>query len=132
MTQFEIHPRGPFSLAAAERFFGRWEATSGAAGGDDDASRVPAGGDDAASPAPAGGETVLRVAFLADDWSGAAGLLVRQASGDPSAPVGGEIVAGSFADEEVVQRQVARLLSLDHDGTGFVAVGERDPVVAAC
>ncbi|UGS35360.1 DNA-3-methyladenine glycosylase family protein [Capillimicrobium parvum] len=123
MTQFEIQPRGPFSLAAAERFFGRWEATSGAAGG----AWAPA-----PAPAPAGGETVLRVAFLTDDWSGAAGLLVRQASGDLSAPVNGEIVAGSFADDEVVQRQVARLLSLDHEGAGFVAVGERDPVVAVC
>lgn len=112
--RFELQPRGPFSLAAAERFFGRWEATSGA---------IAADAHDH--------ETVLRVAFLVDDWSGAAGMLVRQVAGDLSAPVVVEGVAGSFGDEARVRDQLARVLSLDHDAAGFVAVGERDPVVAA-
>ena len=32
-------------------------------------------------------------------------------------------------DPEAAARQVARVLSLDHDGAGFPAVGERDPVI---
>jgi len=111
MTHFEIQPRGPFSLAASVRFFGRWEGTSGA---------------DATTDA-----STLRVAFLADDWSGPAGLILCQAAGDLTAPLAGEIVAGSFADAARVQRQITRILSLDHDATAYVEVGRRDPVVAA-
>src|SRR5439155_3485801 len=33
-------------------------------------------------------------------------------------------------DLDAVRRQVARVLSLDFDGTLFTAVGERDPVIA--
>jgi DNA-3-methyladenine glycosylase II len=33
------------------------------------------------------------------------------------------------ADPEAVRDQVARILSLDVDGSGFPAVGRRDPVV---
>ena len=34
-------------------------------------------------------------------------------------------------DARPVRRQVARSLSLDHDGRGWEAVGERDPVIGA-
>lgn len=34
------------------------------------------------------------------------------------------------ADEPRLRAQLARMLSLDVDGSGFPAVGERDPVVA--
>jgi DNA-3-methyladenine glycosylase II len=34
------------------------------------------------------------------------------------------------ADIEAVRRQVARVLSLDHDGAAFVRIGDRDPVIA--
>jgi DNA-3-methyladenine glycosylase II len=105
MTGFTITPRGPFSLAAAERFFGRWEGTTGT---------DTAGG-------------ALRVAFLVDDWSGAVGLLVTQPDGGE---VHGEIVATAGApDTARVQAQLARVLSLDHDATGYAELGERDPVV---
>jgi DNA-3-methyladenine glycosylase II len=118
MTGFTITPRGPFSLAAAERFFGRWEGTTGT---------------DTAADA-------LRVAFLVDDWSGAAGLLVAQDERGDAAPpadvtpaaatVRGEIVATTDAPEASrVQAQLARVLSLDHDATGYVELGERDPVI---
>ena len=107
MTTFTITPRGPFSLAAAERFFGRWEAAAGVR----------------ARP----GE-LLRVAFCVDDWRGAAGLLVRQAAED--GPVEVELCSTSGdVDLARVERQLARVLSLDHDGTGYPAVGERDEVV---
>src|SRR2546421_2175381 len=39
----------------------------------------------------------------------------------------GEVVG--TADGERVRRQVARILSLDHDGRDYPAVGERDPRV---
>ena len=105
MTRFTITPKGPFSLTAAERFFGGWEGTTGT---------------DTAGDA-------LRVAFLVDDWSGTAGLLVRQ---DDGGDVEAEIVATAGApNPERVQAQLARVLSLDHDGVGYAALGERDPVI---
>jgi DNA-3-methyladenine glycosylase II len=105
MTRFTITPRGPFSLAAAERFFGRWEGATGT---------------------ETTGDT-LRVAFLVDDWSGAAGLIVSQ---DDGGDIQAEIVATTGSpDPARVQAQFARVLSLDHDATGYAALGERDPVV---
>lgn len=107
MTTFTITPRGPFSLAAAERFYGRWEATAGVR----------------ARP----GE-LLRIAFLVDDWRGAAGLVVRQDAAD--GPVEAELLATQGdVDPSRVEAQLTRVLSLDHDGTGYPAVGERDEVV---
>jgi DNA-3-methyladenine glycosylase II len=106
VPSFTIQPRGPFSLAAAERFLGGWEATAGA------------------QPSEGG----LRVGFRVDDWRGAAGLLVRQEAADE--PVFATLVAtDGTVDEARVQRQLARVLSLDHDGAGYVEVGERDPVI---
>jgi DNA-3-methyladenine glycosylase II len=105
MTRFTITPRGPFSLAAAERFFGRWEGTTG----------TDTGGD------------ALRVAFLVDDWSGTAGLLVAQ---DDDGDVHGEVGATTGTpDGARIRAQLARVLSLDHDATGYAALGERDPVI---
>lgn len=102
---FSITPKGPFSLAAARRFFGGWEGTTG--------TDIEGG--------------VLRVAFLVDDWSGYAGLLVRQ---DDGGDVHAEIVATRGApDPARVQAQLTRVLSLDHDATGYAALGERDPVI---
>jgi DNA-3-methyladenine glycosylase II len=108
MTSFTITPRGPFSLAAAERFFGRWEGAAG----------TEASGDD-------GGP--LRVAFLVDDWSGSVGLTVQQATVD--GPVEVEVVGGAFADVDRVRAQVTRVFSLDHDGVGYARLGERDAVI---
>jgi DNA-3-methyladenine glycosylase II len=104
---FTLEPSGPFTLAAASRFFGGWEGGAGA---------VARGAS-------------LRVAFLVDDWSGAAGLVLRQAGADQ--PVDVEVAAGAFADPERVRDQIARVLSLDHDARGYAALGERDPVVGA-
>lgn len=105
MTRFTITPSGPFSLAAAERFFGNWEGATGTDTTD----------------------AALRVAFLVDDWSGAAGLLVSQ---DDGGDVQAETVATTGApDPARVQAQLARVLSLDHDATGYAELGARDPVV---
>lgn len=107
MSRFSITPRGPFSLTAAERFFGGWEGATGT-----DTS---------------GG--ALRVAFLVDDWSATVGLLVDQDA--DGGDVRGEIVAtaGGTPDPARVQAQLSRVLSLDHDAAGYVDIGQRDPVV---
>jgi DNA-3-methyladenine glycosylase II len=73
----------------------------------------PAGRPDAAS-GPA-----FRLAFLRDSHDGAAGVALRERDG---------VVEVSGADD--TRAQVERILSLDVDGTGYQAVGERDPVVA--
>jgi DNA-3-methyladenine glycosylase II len=66
---------------------------------------------------------VMRMAFCLDDLTGGAGVEVRQ---DPG---GVHVTVHGPADPDLVTGQVARILSLDHDGAAFLAVGERDPVV---
>lgn len=102
MGQFEIKPSGPFSLSAAAGFgFGPTEGH------------------------PPVFDGVLRYAFSVDDDGGSAGVELRQSADDQpvTAVVHGE------CDTQAVRRQVARVLSLDHDGEAFGAVGERDPVI---
>ena len=65
----------------------------------------------------------MRLAFVADSWDTQVGVVLRQ----DDAGVHGEITGP--ADPAVVQGQVARMLSLDHDATVFEQVGERDPVI---
>jgi DNA-3-methyladenine glycosylase II len=145
MTAITITPRGPFSLAAAERFFGRWEATSGtesapasAGASAPDSATTPgpasasagiAGPRDDAAAEAAGDDRAVNVAFLVDDWSGAAGLTVRQREAD--GPVEIEIVSGTFADPARVLAQVQRVFSLDHDAGAYAEIGERDAVIGA-
>ena len=61
---------------------------------------------------------------MRDDLAGAAAVGLREEGG----VVTGE--ATGAGDLEALARQVARVMSLDHDGTDFPAVGARDPVVA--
>ncbi len=104
--RFEIEPVGPFSLASSARFLEGFAPASLVSGGRDG----------------------LGLAFVADGLAGGevvAGVRVRQE---------GETVVGDVygaADPEFVRRQVARILSLDVDGSGFSGVGRRDPVVEA-
>jgi DNA-3-methyladenine glycosylase II len=97
-----LRPQGPFSLAAAARFQGIFPGF-------------------AATP---GDEPVFDIAFPADGAWTALGLRV-------TADLAVRVVAnpGRLAEREI-RRQVERILSLDVDGTGFAAVGDRDPVVA--
>lgn len=88
-----IEVKGPFSLAAAARFLSEFGPADRA-----DAARRPA----------------LRLAFLRDDFSGAAAVALEERDG----AIHGEGDAGE---------QVARMLSLDHDGTAYAEIG--DPVV---
>ena len=103
---FEIRPRGRFSLAAAQRFLGGF---------------TPAGG----TFADRG--TSLAMAFPLDGWDTSAGAVVWQDGetvlGRASGPNGTDV------DPVLVAGQVARTLSLDHDGRGWDDVGDRDPVV---
>jgi len=105
MPDFEIQPRGPFSLEAARSFAGGFAAGIG------------------------GGETrsaSIVMAFPVEGWAGSAAAEVSQ-SEDGVVHARYEVVGD--ADPGVVERQVARCLSLDHDGSAWPAVGERDPVV---
>lgn len=66
---------------------------------------------------------VMRTAFCVDGYADAAGVEIRQDDR------GVHVTVHGSADPDQVTAQVARMLSLDHDGTGFAAVGERDPVI---
>lgn len=96
----QIVPRGPFSLEAAAGFgFG---GTIGA---------------------PAWDGT-MRLAFAVDGFAEHAGVLLRERA---DGTIEGEVQGAR--DVDAVRDQVARVLSLDHDGVAWLAVGERDPVI---
>ncbi|HET7479572.1 MAG TPA: hypothetical protein VFJ72_08680 [Rubrobacteraceae bacterium] len=101
VPRFELHPVGPYSLAASTKFL-----------------------EDFTPAAYEGNEPGhLHMAFVADGREEAAGVCLRSEGGAVVGEVYGE------ADFEVVRRQVERILSLDVDGSGFPEVGERDRVV---
>jgi len=100
---FEITPQGDFSLQQGAEFIGAWH-------------RAPS---DTGDP-----EGHLHLAFLTDgDWR-PVGICLRQDSR-------GHVLGTVYGDAEAaaVERQVARILSLDVDGREWPHVGERDPVV---
>jgi DNA-3-methyladenine glycosylase II len=67
---------------------------------------------------------VMRLAFCVDgDYRRHAGVEVRQDPRGVHCTIQGE------GNEEVVLGQVARMLSLDHDGEGFARIGDRDAVI---
>jgi DNA-3-methyladenine glycosylase II len=110
MERFTMVPRGPFSLAASIRFLEGF---------------TPA----RYSPGPAG---VLELAFPVEGSWRTAGVRVQQDDTGGAGPVTAEIVSPAEPDAGLVAEvrpQVERILSLDVDGSGFSAVGERDPVV---
>jgi DNA-3-methyladenine glycosylase II len=98
---FTITPSGPFSLAEAATFgFGQRDAQHW--------------------------EGVMRLAFCLDGYQEHVGVEVRQ---DDAANVHATFHGPANTDADRVLRQVARVLSLDHDGAAFLDVGERDPVI---
>lgn len=107
--EFVLEPRGPFRLRSAARFISGWEGAAS----------------DATQPDE---QSVVRLAFLVDDWTGHAGLVLRQEIED--GPVLGTILESTAADVGRVRAQAARIVSLDHDGAGFAAGGDSDPVIA--
>lgn len=102
-ARFSLTPRGPFSLAASARFLGGFAP--------------------AADPTtPEGG---LRMAFCVEGGWEPVAVSIEQ----PQA--GGAVAVWSTGDADGgrLRDQVARMLSLDVDATGFAALGEADPVV---
>ncbi|WP_433727345.1 DNA-3-methyladenine glycosylase family protein [Actinoplanes sp. CA-051413] len=103
MTTFRMRARGPFSLRSAARFVAGFSAGQG-------------GGDEAR----------LDLAFPAEHGWTPVGVRV---TGDGAEPVAEVVANPGPVPAERIRAQVERILSLDVDGTGFPAVGERDPVV---
>jgi DNA-3-methyladenine glycosylase II len=100
---FAIAPRGPFALRRARDFLAAFGPAGQAVGPDPDA---------------------LLLAFAVDGADEVAAVRVTQ----PDGAVHGELLTPA-AEPARVARQVARLLSLDRDATGFAALGARDPVL---
>jgi DNA-3-methyladenine glycosylase II len=103
MDSFTITPAGPFSLRESALFgFGQRDHDTF--------------------------DGTMRLAFTLDHGLGQAGVAVTQGA---DGTVHGVVTATSGTASTVdVRTQVARVLSLDHDAAGYVAVGERDPVIA--
>src|SRR5438132_265648 len=102
MASFTIPIRGPFSLAASSEFLCGFTPAK-------DCALHPEGG--------------LALAFRLDKSFAAVSVSLREEGGD----VRGEAVGTD--DIATARAQMARILSLDHDGTGWAAVGERDAVI---
>ncbi len=100
---FEIQPLGPYSLEESANFVGAWH-------------QAPADG--------GSGRGHLHLAFLTDDGWKPVGVCLTQTD---SGAVSGEVYGAAGAAD--VERQVARILSLDVDGRDWPEVGRRDPVV---
>ncbi|MGD0062084.1 MAG: hypothetical protein ABSB76_01440 [Streptosporangiaceae bacterium] len=106
METFTLIPRGPFSLADSIKFL--------------------EGFTPAAYARPA--DSALELAFPVEGSWQTAGVRVRQ---DDAGIVTAEVVSPAEPGPDLltaVHAQVERILSLDVDGSGFPAVGERDPV----
>jgi DNA-3-methyladenine glycosylase II len=69
-------------------------------------------------------EPVLRLGFCVDGYDELAGVSLRQTE---SGSVVGEVYGAR--DIAAVERQTARVLSLDHDGEAWPDVSRRDPVI---
>jgi DNA-3-methyladenine glycosylase II len=100
----QITPRGPFSLPAAAEF--------GFGPNSDRTLRY---------------DGAMRLAFPVDGGHGYAGAILRQP--EPDGPVEVELTLTEDADPHAAAAQLARVVSLDHDGEEFMRVGERDPVI---
>jgi DNA-3-methyladenine glycosylase II len=106
METFTLVPRGPFALASSIQFLEGF--TPAAYSGPRDAA--------------------LELAFPVEGSWETVGVRVRHEGG----PVTAVVVSPQAPGPELmtaVRAQVQRILSLDVDGSGFPAVGERDPVV---
>ena len=104
MAEFEIRPRGPFSLAAAQEFAGGFP------------------------PGIGGGEvsaTSIAMAFPVEGADSSAAVDLHQRA--DGVVVGRTDVESALVEE--VRRQAARSLSLNHDGTDWPEVGDRDRAI---
>jgi DNA-3-methyladenine glycosylase II len=104
VSEFAIAPKGPFSLASAQDFAGGFAA--GIGGGSVDADSIV-------------------MSFPVEGTNESVAVELRQG---PDGRLFGRTDAGAEL-VDAVRRQAARSLSVDHDGSGWPAVGERDPVI---
>lgn len=111
MGDHVIEPQGPFSLAAARDFAGGFAAGIGG-GGATGTSLVMAF---PVEPRPATG----------GHWGRSA--IVELSQAERNAPVRARVVTDG--DDAAALAQATRCVSLDHDGSGWPAVGQRDPVM---
>jgi DNA-3-methyladenine glycosylase II len=102
---FELPTRGPFSLKAAAEF---------------------GFGPNQGRPAFDG---AMRLAFPVDGGRGYAGAVLREPEPDGTVTV--ELTLRGEPHPDVALAQVARVVSLDHDGGAFARVGENDAVIGA-
>lgn len=100
--QIAIEPRGPFSWAAATNVLGGFAPTR---------HHV------------SGSAEVVRLTFPLDGSFTPVAVALRY----DGATLRGEVVGSQ--DLFTVARQVARIFSLDHDGSEYPAVGDRDPAI---
>jgi DNA-3-methyladenine glycosylase II len=106
--RFSIVPQGDFSLAESATFgFGQRMRPAGVG------ARVPQF------------DGVMRLAFCLDGYRDQVGVELRQDDHGVHAVVHGQ------GELDAIQRQVARVLSLDRDARSFAEVGQRDPVIGA-
>ncbi|MCW3065990.1 MAG: Fe-S cluster assembly protein HesB [Solirubrobacterales bacterium] len=69
---------------------------------------------------------MVRLAFAVDDWSGHAAIALVET---PDGSLLGEIATTKGANKEQAIAQARRVLSLDHDGAGYAALGKRDRLI---
>ncbi len=78
---------------------------------------------------PARFDGAMRLAFAVDGGRGYAGAVLRQPMRE--APVEVALTLEDGADPEAALAQVARVVSLDHDGVAFGRLGQGDPTLGA-
>jgi len=99
MRTFSVEPRGLFSLRAARQYFGGWLS-------------------------PSDEPDAVLMAFPVEGWQSSAAVVLRQQEG----VVSGDVHSAEDAAEAAWQQALAAL-SLDFDGAGWAAVGERDRII---
>jgi len=70
------------------------------------------------------GDAIL-MAFPVEGWKSSAAVVMRQRQG----MITGEVYGAADQDAEQAWRQAVATVSLDVDGTGFLEVGRRDPII---
>ncbi len=108
-SMFELHPVGPFSLAASGAFAGN-------------ATQL-------CIASPSGTDGHLHLAFVPDgEGERPVGACIHEGSRPGTIAVE---LFGTLADPAAIVDQVARILSMDVDATGWASIGETDPVLGA-
>src|SRR5436309_2652453 len=100
MTKFEFTPEGPFNLNVTNQYFGGWLSF-----GPDHSS--------------------IAMAFPVEGWRTSTVVILHQ---DEMGTIIGEVY-GAGKDAQIAWRQALAALSLDKNATGWVEVGQRDPVM---